>query len=106
MMRELRMGLRILKQAVRALAWMFVTLWLGGQVLVRWGRILDRSHLLLAQTVRCPRGHRVPLYGVYRCSTCRATMEGHVFRPCPSCGSVPTFTPCPRCRIAVRNPLQ
>lgn len=105
MMRELRMALRILRGASRALAWTLATLWLGARLLLRWARVLDRSHLVLAQTARCPRGHRVPLFATFQCSSCRAVLEGYVFRPCKFCGSVPFFTPCRRCGLGVRNPL-
>jgi hypothetical protein len=105
-MRELRMAFRVLHQALDVLAWILTTTWLGVRILHRAWVAADRSHVFLSQVARCPRGHRVALYGVHRCASCRATLEGYVFRPCRHCGSTPAWTPCPRCHLSVPNPLR
>lgn len=105
-MRELRMAFRVLRQALGVAAWILATIWIGARVLCRMWAVADRSHVFLSQVARCPRGHRVALYGVYRCAGCRATLEGYVFRPCRFCGSTPSWTPCSKCHLSVPNPLR
>lgn len=64
---------------------------------------LSRASAAVAVSIRCPRGHAVPQYGVHRCG-CGAITESWVWR-CPVCGSWAGWTACPECGLAVRNPL-
>jgi hypothetical protein len=57
----------------------------------------------LAPFVRCVHGHRVPTYGLVRCSACGFTGEGAIWR-CSNCSAVYGHTPCPTCGLSVRNP--
>jgi len=98
--------MRLMRDVLGVVVWIVATTWLGGRMLWRLGVLVSRSPRLLAQTARCPRGHTVPLYGVFRCASCHAQLEGYVFRPCRFCGSTPSWTPCPRCSLGVGNPLR
>lgn len=51
----------------------------------------------------CPRGHRVPTYGLFHCASCGWTGEGLVWR-CRHCGARYGHTPCPTCGLSVSNP--
>jgi hypothetical protein len=96
----------VVRNVTAALGWTLATVWLGGRVLWRTGVVALRIRELFAQTTRCPRGHRVPLYAVHKCAACHAISEGYLFRTCRFCGSTPSWTPCPRCGLGVRNPLR
>jgi len=91
---------------VGALIWTLGTLWLGVVASCRGVRIVGRLPLLLSKTLRCPRGHAVPAYGVFSCGTCRAQFEGYAFSPCPSCGGLASYIACPSCGLSVRDPLR
>jgi len=104
--RTLRGGWKMLGEAVGIAVWMAATTWIGARGLWRLGVVVSRMPRVFSQTARCPRGHRVPLYGVHQCAGCRAAIEGYVFRSCRFCGSTPSWTPCPRCRLGVPNPLR
>lgn len=64
---------------------------------------LVRAHAALAPTIRCPRGHVVPQYGLHRCG-CGAVTESWVWR-CPVCSAEYGHTACPTCGLSVTNPL-
>lgn len=103
-MRELRQVWRLLQDLFRAVVWIAITVWLGARATWRIGVLVCRSQYLVARHLSCGRGHRVPVYGAYVCSSCHAAYEGYAFRPCPNCGQRPGWVQCPRCRLAVRNP--
>lgn len=84
--------------------WMSATTWLGAQVLWRWARLARAWPEIFGQTMRCPRGHIVPTYGVFECR-CGALHEGWVFGRCRVCRQTAGWTPCPKCKLPVRNPL-
>jgi hypothetical protein len=84
--------------------WVLGTAWLGTRFVLRSVRIAGRIPVLLSQVTTCPRGHEVPLYGVFECA-CRAIHEGHVFGRCGVCGETPGFTVCPTCQLPILNPL-
>ena len=106
MTRALRDGLKLLRDAGGVLGWILATAWLGGRVVWRAGVLASRWKQIFAQTTRCPRGHRVALYGAHQCSACRAATEGYIFRPCRFCGSTPSWIECPRCHLGVPNPMR
>jgi hypothetical protein len=66
-------------------------------------RSLVRTARELAPTVRCPRGHIVPVYGLARCGACGFEGEGSLWR-CGHCGARYGHTPCPRCGLSTTNP--
>lgn len=84
--------------------WCCVTTWLGFVTVVGVLRFLPRLPRLFAQTIYCPRGHTVPVHGVYTCA-CGAVHEGWVFGKCRVCHERCTWTPCPECSLPVQNPL-
>ena len=69
--------------------------------LVAW---FKRQQLRHRQVTSCPRGHLVPLYGVYECA-CRAIHEGWVFGPCRVCQENCGWTPCLECGLPIGNPF-
>ena len=90
---------------VRGLRYVVETSCLG---ITETGSIVQRARGLrdvFSRTLRCPRGHEVPAYGVYDC-ICGAAVEGWVFRPCAVCGESAGWTPCPECGLPVRSPLR
>ena len=89
---------------LRVFAWFLKTLWLGVDLTWRSLRILFRLRLFFVQVRWCPRGHRVPMYGLYECP-CGASHEGWVFGACQVCGESCGWTPCLVCGLPVRNPV-
>lgn len=73
-------------------------LWLAGALVE-----LARARRAVAPTIRCPRGHAVPQYGVHRCG-CGAVTESWAWR-CPVCRNWAGWVSCPECNLAVKNPL-
>ena len=69
------------------------------RALVRW----RRARAALAPATRCPRGHDVPQYGVFRCR-CGAVSESWAWA-CPVCGEEAGWIACPECGLAVTNRL-
>ena len=56
--------------------------------------------------LRCPKGHVVPITGVWECSACSFTWEGSGLRcPNPECGALTPFLSCP-CGLSIRNPYR
>ncbi len=96
---------RILRDAWGVTVWTLETLWLGAIGLWRLGRLLRSLRAVLSLRLRCPRGHAVAAYGVWRCG-CGAIIEGWAFRACPLCKGRPDFVPCRRCNLSIRSPLQ
>jgi hypothetical protein len=90
---------------VAAGIWCVATVWLGLVGISRAARFIGRARRSLATTMRCPRGHRVEVYGTFRCPRCKAVREGRAFDPCGICGSRSTHLDCVRCGLAVRDPL-
>ncbi len=83
--------------------------WMVGLIVLavwiaRWTIALARTRAALAAQTRCPRGHAVDQYGIYRCAGCGAATESTAWR-CPICGALAGWTPCPTCGLAVRNPM-
>ena len=75
------------------------TVFVGGQTLWRFGRWIVRTQCT-TDVEFCPRGHPVPLVGVWICA-CRAPMEGHAWAACRYCQSRPAWIPCPSCGLPV-----
>ena len=91
---------------VGIITWVLGTLWLGSAACWRCVRLARRLPLVFSKTLRCPRGHAVPAYGVFACGGCRARFEGYAFSPCPSCGGLTTFITCTQCGLSVQDPLR
>jgi hypothetical protein len=89
----------------KLMLWILETLWLGLRASFRGVGLILRVLRAFRRELRCPRGHAVPVYGVYACGRCGAEYEGAAFAPCPSCGALARYVPCPRCGLAVRDPL-
>lgn len=102
--RLFRSAWRIGVSACRLGWWCLATTWLGGQALCRVIKLAGRCRDIFGQTMPCPRGHRVPTYGVFECR-CGALHEGWVFGRCRVCKQTAGWTPCPKCKLAVRTPL-
>lgn len=103
-----------MKRALTAFAWLLAIAvylavgWVPGVLIALVAFIativsLVRTARELAPTVRCPRGHIVPTYGLTRCTACGFENEGSLWR-CGHCGSRYGHTPCPRCGLSTKNP--
>ena len=103
-MREVRTVLWLLLVATRALLWGFGTLWLGGKALWKVGILLARRRQIAAEVRRCPRGHEVPVYGLWDCA-CGSRIEGWAFALCVICHETAAYVPCGICGLPVRNPF-
>lgn len=99
-----RDALRLLGGVAHFTGWVLGTIWLGALVMGRLVRLLTRWRWLVVERRFCPRGHRVPMYGLYECP-CGAYHEGWVFGRCDICGESCGWTPCPSCGLPIRNPL-
>ena len=104
-MRELQTALRLLGKVLSIALWCANTTWLGIKTLWRTGVLLSRFKLISAQVRLCPRGHEVPVYGLWDC-VCGSRVEGWAFAPCPICRNTAGYVPCPNCGLPVTNPLQ
>lgn len=103
--RWLRWTRRVLGWFANAAAWALGTTWLGTVALWQLGHLLARLPEVFAQELPCPRGHQVPMYGVFDC-TCGSLHEGWVFSRCSVCGQSAGWTPCPECGLALLSPLR
>jgi hypothetical protein len=97
---------KMLRRSFRVLAWFLGALVLGFALVTRAFWATTRLPLLGAETRRCPRGHEVPMFGVYECAGCHAPHEGWVFGACRVCGSSAGWTPCTVCGLPVTNPFR
>jgi hypothetical protein len=88
------------------ISWLLVTLWLGLTACWQGARFVLRAPRIFTTSLRCPRGHRVNVYGAFTCRRCRGSFEGHAFDPCPLCGARARFISCPRCGLAVKDPAR
>ena len=103
-MRELQSLLRLLQTILGFAFWCAGTVWLGVSISWRTGVLLSRYKAIIAQVRLCPRGHEVPVYGIWDCH-CGSRVEGWAFAPCQICRESAGYTPCPTCGLPVRNPL-
>ena len=76
----------------------------GATTLWRAGVLLSRLKEINAQVRLCPRGHEVPVYGLWDCH-CGSRVEGWAFAPCPVCRDTAGYVPCLTCGLPVRNPI-
>ena len=67
-MRELRTVFALLLNALRVVIWSVGTVWLGGKTIARSAVLLFRWRWIMAQVLVCPRGHEVPVYGLWDCA--------------------------------------
>jgi hypothetical protein len=100
------LSIRLLFLSVRIAAWCAETIWIGAIGCCRALLFAFRVPRVFAKSVRCPRGHRVDLYGVHRCGRCQAAFEGHAFDPCHACGARAHYFACLRCGLAVHDPAK
>ena len=103
-MREIQSAFRLLRSLFSLISWSVGTVWLGISAMWRQGVLLSRLKAINAQVLRCPRGHEVPLYGIWDCH-CGSRVEGWAFVQCPICRESAGYVPCPVCELPVRNPL-
>ena len=103
-MRDLRSALRMLQTALRVLFWSVGTVLIGGKSLWQSAVLLSRWRRITAQVAHCPRGHEVPVYGLWDCA-CGSRFEGWAFAPCDICHEGAAYLPCGICGLPVRNPL-
>ena len=89
----------------RIVWWVVSTIVLGVAALARALRFALRLPSMLSETASCPRGHEVPLYGVFDCASCHAVHEGYVFGRCRVCGERAGWTRCPACQLPIRSPF-
>lgn len=61
-----------------------------------------RERRARAAFARCPSGHAVAQYGLFRC-TCGAVSQSWAW-VCPICRAESGFVDCPTCGLSVRNP--
>ena len=83
--------------------WMFQTVGYGFLVMWKAFQWLRNRNRAIAETTSCPRGHLVPLYGVYQCA-CGSIHEGQVWGNCQVCGETCGWTPCTTCSLPICNP--
>lgn len=103
-MRDIKMVLGLLLTALRVVFWSFGTVWLGGKSLWRSAVLLFRWRQITAQVLLCPRGHAVPVYGLFDCA-CGSRIEGWAFAGCEICHETAAYVPCGVCGLPVRNPF-
>lgn len=104
MMRWIRWTFWLVALSVYALLGWIPGLVVLGLALIAFVLRAVRVRRALRSTVRCPRGHDVPTYGLYRCTSCGATTESWAWR-CPHCRAESGFLGCPTCGLSVRSPL-
>ena len=109
---ELRLQARaILRWTLLALEWLLVLPWVLAAVFVAMRdaisnarRAFRAGQAAFVDTVRCPRGHRSELHGVFECR-CGALFAGWAFEQCPVCAESCGWITCEHCGLAVRNPI-
>ncbi len=104
MIRVLRLTLLALAVAAYALAG-----WIAGLVVLAVLAATWLARVVVLQRVvhgelHCELGHRIPTYGLYRCSVCSFTTASWAFR-CPHCQSAFGHLRCPTCGRSAANPL-
>ena len=94
----------LLLNVLRVVSWSAGTVWLGGKTVYRSAALLFRWRRITAQVLLCPRGHEVPLYGLWDCA-CGSRTEGWAFASCVICHETAAYVPCGVCGLPLRNPL-
>jgi hypothetical protein len=102
--RDIKMVLQLLLTVLRVVFWSVGTAWLGGKTVFRLAALLFRWQRITAQVLLCPRGHEVPVYGLWDCA-CGSRTEGWAFASCVICHETAAYVPCGVCGLPVRNPL-
>jgi hypothetical protein len=97
--------MRELRVVIRCVGWVLGSIALGALALWRLVRIVRNWEALTGGSVRCPRGHRNSMLGVWQCASCGSNYDGWAFRPCPTCTATARFVACERCGLAIRSPL-
>ena len=103
-MRDLKTVLRFLRTGLYVALWCLGTTWLGVRVLRQLGALCLRWGQITTEVRLCPRGHEVPVYGLWECA-CGSRMEGWAFSPCGICHETAAYVPCKICGLPVRNPF-
>ena len=104
-MRDLKNLLGLLRVALRIAFWCLATAWLGIRAMWKSGVLFARRQQIAAEVRRCPRGHRVPMYGLWDCGGCGSRIEGWAFAQCDVCHETAAYVPCGVCGLPVRNPF-
>lgn len=83
---------------------LFGLLWLLSRFFAAM-RLAANLSLIANEQIFCPSGHRVPVYGKWRCPACHAIWEGPGHR-CPCCFSPMKYLVCqePGCGMATKLP--
>jgi hypothetical protein len=85
--------------------WIAVAIVAAAARIVRAGvQAFRAARAALADSARCPRGHRSDLHGVFECR-CGALFAGWAFEKCPVCNESCGYVSCEHCGLAVRNPV-
>jgi hypothetical protein len=95
--------LGIVSEIFRGFVWCVGTVFEGGRALFRIARWLAHRNARAKEILWCPRGHQVPVYGVYECA-CGSFHEGWAFGRCRICGQGAGWTPCLVCGLPVQDP--
>ena len=103
-MRELKLVFGLVGTSLRVVGWCLGTTWLGTRTAWKVGVLCARRRLLTAEVRRCPRGHDVPVYGLWDCA-CGSRIEGWAFAPCEICHESAAYIPCGACGLPVKNPF-
>ena len=103
-MRELKNALKLLGTVPKVALWCVGTTWLGILAIWKAGVLITRRQQIAAEVRLCPRGHEVPMYGLWDCS-CGNRTEGWVFAPCGVCHESAAYVPCGVCGLPVKNPF-
>ena len=103
-MRDLKTMLKLVVTTLRAVSWLFGTVWLGGKSLWKVTLLCLRWRQITAEVRLCPRGHAVPVYGLWDCG-CGSRLEGWAFAPCDVCHETAAYVPCGVCGLPVKNPF-
>lgn len=94
----------LLLNVLRVVSWSAGTVLLGGKTVFRSAVLLFRWRRITAQVLPCPRGHEVPVYGLWDCA-CGSRTEGWAFASCAICRETAAYVPCGVCGLPVQNPI-
>jgi hypothetical protein len=101
---EIKTVFGLVLNVLHVAAWSVGTVWLGCKTGVRSTVLLFRWRRITAEVLLCPRGHEVPVYGLWDCA-CGSRIEGWAFAACRICHESAGYVPCALCGLPVRNPF-
>lgn len=103
-MREIKSALRPLGATFGVFSWCIVTAWLGTRSFWKVSVLCIRWRQIKAEVRLCPRGHEVPVFGLWDCA-CHSRFEGWAFARCEVCHETAGYVSCGVCGLPVRNPF-